>query len=71
MIYSTQTDDRLARLAGEGDRSAFAEIFQRYHQHLYRYCQGLLGSQDDARDALQGTMEQAWRSAPSRAFGAG
>lgn len=71
MIYSAQTDDRLVRLAGEGDRSAFAEIFQRYHQQLYRYCQGLLDSQDDARDALQGAMEQAWRSAAKQSVRGG
>jgi RNA polymerase sigma factor (sigma-70 family) len=62
VILSVLTDDRLARLAGEGDRSAFEEIFERYHQQLYRYCVGLLSSPEDARDALQATMERAWRS---------
>ncbi|WP_320672590.1 RNA polymerase sigma factor, partial [Patulibacter defluvii] len=53
------TDDALVRRVGAGDAEAFGEVFRRYHQPLYRYCAGLIGNGDDARDALQNTMARA------------
>jgi RNA polymerase sigma factor (sigma-70 family) len=58
------SDDRLRRLATEGDQRAFATIYQRYHQELYRYCLAILHRPEDARDALQNTMLNALRSLP-------
>jgi len=57
-------DQRLVRLAAEGDRRAFAEIYRRHHQEIYRYCLAILRSPEDARDALQSTMMNALRSLP-------
>ncbi len=54
-------DDRLGRLAAAGDKRAFAVVYERHHQALYRYCRSLLGSPDDAADALQNTMAAALR----------
>jgi RNA polymerase sigma factor (sigma-70 family) len=56
------SDARLARLAGEGDGQAFATIFERYHQPLYRYCRSIVRDPDDASDALQSTMANALRA---------
>src|SRR5688572_24673934 len=56
------SDARLARLAAAGNRAAFAAIFDRYHQDLYRYCVSLLHNQEDAADALQSTMLHALRA---------
>src|SRR5215208_2833870 len=56
------SDERLARLAAEGDRAAFGVVFDRYHQDLYRYCLSLLRNPEDAADALQGTMLRALRA---------
>src|SRR3954453_23560783 len=53
------TDERLARLAGGGDRAAFAAGFPLYHQPLYRYCLSILRDKEDASDALQSTMLRA------------
>ena len=53
------TDDRLAARAAEGDRAAFAVIFERHHQGLYRYCRAILRHDEDARDALQTTFTRA------------
>ncbi len=58
------TDKRLARRASEGDERAFATIFRRYHQDLYRYCLAILGNPEDAQDALQNTMLAALRALP-------
>src|SRR6476646_6936020 len=59
-----QSDARLGRLAGRGDRRAFEAIFERYHQELYRYCRAILADPDEAQDAVQRTMASALRSLP-------
>jgi RNA polymerase sigma factor (sigma-70 family) len=58
------TDDSLAQLATGGDEQAFASIFSRYHQGLYRYCLALVGDSQDAQDALQNTMIKVMRALP-------
>ena len=58
------SDQRLASMATAGDRRAFTEIYERYHQPLYRYCRALLRHDDDARDALQNTMLKAIGALP-------
>jgi RNA polymerase sigma factor (sigma-70 family) len=57
-------DERLARRAARGDERAFAAIFDRYHQRLYRYCLAIVGRPEDAQDALQNTMLKALRALP-------
>lgn len=58
------SDDRLARRASGGDERAFAAIYRRYHQSLYRFCLAIVGNRDDAQDALQNTMIKAMRALP-------
>lgn len=58
------SDDRLARRAKAGDRSAFEAIYQRYHQDLYRFCLAMLGNAADAQEALQDTMVKVLRGLP-------
>ncbi len=58
------TDDRLAKMAAAGNQQAFAAIYERHHQALYRYCRSILGSDEDARDALQNTMLKALDALP-------
>jgi RNA polymerase sigma factor (sigma-70 family) len=57
-------DDRLVRRAVAGDERAFAAIFDRYHQRLYRYCTAIVGNPDDAQDAFQNTMVKVMRALP-------
>lgn len=45
-----------------GSEPAFAAIYERHHQALYRYCRSILGDSDDAGDALQTTMLNAFRA---------
>jgi RNA polymerase sigma factor (sigma-70 family) len=52
-------DERLARRAGGGDAKAYAAVYDRYHQPLYRYCRSILGNEQDAQDALQSTFAVA------------
>ena len=58
------SDERLVRRATKGDRRAFAAIYRRYHQDLYRYCTAILGNSQDAQDALQNAMVKALRALP-------
>lgn len=66
-------DERLARLAARGSPRAFAAVYERYHQVLYRYCRSILRDDADAQDALQSTfmhalsaLKRGQRSAPLR-----
>ncbi len=58
------SEERLALRAAQGDRRAFEEIYERYHQDLYRFCLAMLGNAQDAQDALQNTMVKVLRSLP-------
>jgi RNA polymerase sigma factor (sigma-70 family) len=66
-------DERLARLVAAGSERAFAVIYERYHQQLYRYCHSIAHSDADAQDALQSTfagalaaLQRGQRNAPLR-----
>src|SRR5690349_18871015 len=61
---SLSNDAGLARRAAGGDERAFAAIYKRHHQELYRYCRAILRDPDDAQDALQATMVKALRALP-------
>jgi RNA polymerase sigma factor (sigma-70 family) len=47
-----------------GDKRAFAKIFERHHQELYRYCLAIVRNPADAEDALQSTMSKALTALP-------
>ena len=46
--------------AARGDAAAFAAVYERHHQALYRYCRSILRHDEDAQDALQSTMARAF-----------
>ena len=60
------SDERLVKLASEGSTPAFAAIYERHHQAVYRYCRSILRSDHDARDALQSTMLKAMQASCER-----
>ena len=53
-------------MAAAGNDDAFATLYQRHHQSVYRYCLSLLRHEADARDALQSSMLAALSSLRSR-----
>lgn len=55
-------DEKLAALVAAGSDDAFAALYRRHHQSIYRYCLSLLRQQADARDALQSSMLAALSS---------
>jgi RNA polymerase sigma factor (sigma-70 family) len=58
------SDERLTRRAVGGDEKAFATIFRRYHQSLYRFSLAIVGNPEDAAEALQNTMIKVMRALP-------
>jgi DNA-directed RNA polymerase specialized sigma24 family protein len=44
-----------------GDEGAFAELVEPHRRELHVHCYRMLGSFDDADDALQDTLLAAWR----------
>ena len=52
-LWRDVTDGELARAAAEGDRQAFAEIYDRYADRLYDFCVGTIGDRDAAADCVQ------------------
>jgi RNA polymerase sigma factor (sigma-70 family) len=52
-------DERLAQLVAVGRERAFAVLYDRYHQPLYRYCRSMLRNDQDAQDAMQSTFAAA------------
>src|SRR5687768_16507134 len=55
-------DGRLAELAASGDERAFEVVYDRHHRALLGFCRHMLGSLEEAEDALQQTFLRAHRS---------
>lgn len=53
-------ESTLRSRAARGDATAFAAVYERHHQALYRYCRSILRHEEDAQDALQSTMTRAF-----------
>jgi RNA polymerase sigma factor (sigma-70 family) len=60
------SDELLAKLTGKGSPRAFAAIYERHHQAIYRYCRSILRNDNDAQDALQSSMMRAYAALRDR-----
>src|SRR6516165_4007464 len=59
-VQWTVTEELLAR-ARLGDGQAFGQLVDPYRRELQVHCYRLLGSLQDAEDALQDTLLSAWQ----------
>lgn len=53
-------DRSLVERLQHGDEEAFAELYRRHHQRLYRYCLYRLGEPHEAQDVVQEAFTRAW-----------
>jgi RNA polymerase sigma-70 factor (ECF subfamily) len=58
--YSAHTDQELTVLLKKDDRTAFAEIYERYWALLLRHALGMLHQQDEAKDVIQDVFQMLW-----------
>ena len=58
----TVTDSELVARVRRGDLEAYAELVARHRVSLERYAHHLLGSREDAEDALQEALLRAYRA---------
>ena len=65
MMYFDLADEQLVELAVADDRDAFGEIVRRWERKIFALCFGMLGREDDARDAAQEAFIAAYRNLPN------
>jgi RNA polymerase sigma factor (sigma-70 family) len=54
-------DPRLVARVRKGDEAAFEAVFDRYHRQLLAFCRHMLGTREEAEDALQHVFVSAHR----------
>lgn len=61
-MLTNLTDEKLVELTVSSDRDAFGEIVRRWERKIFALCFGMLGREDEARDAAQETFISAYRN---------
>ena len=61
-MLSNLTDEQLVELAVSKDAEAFGEIVGRWERKIFALCFGMLGREEDARDAAQETFIAAYKA---------
>jgi RNA polymerase sigma-70 factor (ECF subfamily) len=57
------SDEQLLRLCAEGESPALRELVRRHQAPLYRFLYRLMGSEEDAEEAVSDVFVRAWRNA--------
>ncbi len=60
-VYLTPTESELLGRARTGDDRAYGELVDPHRRNLHAHCYRMLGSLDDADDAMQEALLRAWR----------
>ncbi len=61
-METVQSDEQVVRRALAGDAEAFGEIVQRWERRIFALAFGMLGREEEARDATQETFLAAFRN---------
>src|SRR5918912_148363 len=59
-VLGSLSDERLVAQARRGNESAFEAIYDRHHRGILAFCRHMLGSQEEAEDAVQHTFLSAY-----------
>ncbi|HEX6585366.1 MAG TPA: sigma-70 family RNA polymerase sigma factor [Solirubrobacterales bacterium] len=62
---STVADRALLETARKGDEAAYAKLVGPHRTELHAHCYRMLGSVQDAEDALQDALLRAWKALPT------
>ena len=61
-METATSDEQIVERALSGDADAFGEIVQRWERRIFALAYGMLGREEDARDATQETFMAAFRN---------
>ena len=61
-MFLELTDEQLVELAVSTEPEAFGEIVRRWERKIFALCFGMLGREDEARDAAQEAFIAAYRN---------
>jgi RNA polymerase sigma-70 factor (ECF subfamily) len=61
-METATSDEQLVERALAGETESFGEIVRRWERRIYALAYGILGSEEDARDAAQETFISAYRN---------
>ena len=61
-METVTNDEQMVELALSGDPEAFGEIVRRWERRIFALAYGMLGREEDARDATQETFLAAFRN---------
>jgi RNA polymerase sigma-70 factor (ECF subfamily) len=61
-MKTATNDEQIVELALSGDADAFGEIVKRWERKIFALAYGMLGREEDARDATQETFLAAFRN---------
>jgi RNA polymerase sigma factor (sigma-70 family) len=59
-LLAAASDDRLAEQIRRGNDAAFEVVYDRHHRGILAFCRHMLGSRDEAEDAVQQTFASAY-----------
>src|ERR687884_315957 len=62
METAQTSDEQMLERARIGDHEAFGELVRRWERRIYALTYGILGREEDARDATQETFIAAYRN---------
>jgi len=63
-VVDIARDRDLVERCQAGDRTAFDELYRRYHRRLFHFCLRRLHRSQEAEDAVQEAFTRAWRAMP-------
>jgi RNA polymerase sigma factor (sigma-70 family) len=59
-VLAALSDDRLVEQVRRGNEAAFEAVYDRHHRGILSFCRHMLGSADEAEDAVQQTFISAY-----------